>query len=155
MRRRGFLAGVASGALSAGLAGCRPQTHSAPVGESAKHRPDSPSTSSHQPGVTSVPPAAALVALDLARVRCCRRRDHPGLRPLPSASPLPDAGPQEMRRYGQGSRGTAEAADRLFAHVTSDDGEHSGMRQDPRRDANPTWKNAGIAYTGSNPVPAT
>jgi deferrochelatase/peroxidase EfeB len=66
MRRRGFLAGVAGGALSAGLAGCSPELHSAPVDDSAKHGPDDPSTSSHQPGVTSVPPAAVvLVALDL------------------------------------------------------------------------------------------
>ena len=66
MRRRGFLAGMASGALSAGLAACSPETHPAPVEEPGKHRPDAPSISSHQPGVTSLPPAAAaLVALDL------------------------------------------------------------------------------------------
>ena len=67
MRRRGFLAGMASGALSVGLAACSPQTQPAPVDDLAKHRPDDPATSSHhQPGATSLPPAAAmLVALDV------------------------------------------------------------------------------------------
>lgn len=61
---------MASGALSAGLAACSPETHPPPVEEPAKHRPDDPSTSSHhQPGVTSVPPAAAaLAALDLTAI---------------------------------------------------------------------------------------
>jgi deferrochelatase/peroxidase EfeB len=67
MRRRGFLAGIASGALSAGVAACSPGTGPTPVDELANRSVDGPATiSNHQPGVTTTPPAAAaLVALDL------------------------------------------------------------------------------------------
>ena len=40
-------------------------------------------------------------------------------------------------------------------HVTSEDWSKVGIGQDPRGDGDPTCKIAGIAYTGSNPVPAT
>jgi deferrochelatase/peroxidase EfeB len=67
MRRRTFLAGIASGALSAGVAACSRRTHPVPVDKPVIHRPgDSPTISDYQPGVTSTPPAAAaLAALDL------------------------------------------------------------------------------------------
>ena len=50
---------------------------------------------------------------------------------------------------------TAEAVDKPFVHVTSDDWEQVGMGRDPWGDGGATCKIAGIAYTGSNPVPAT
>jgi hypothetical protein len=50
---------------------------------------------------------------------------------------------------------TAEAVDRPFVHVTSDSQYQVGMGGDSRGDGSATCKIAGIAYTGSNPVPAT
>jgi len=50
---------------------------------------------------------------------------------------------------------TAEAVGRPFVHVISDDRDQVGMARDPPDDGGATCKIAGIAYTGSNPVPAT
>jgi len=67
IKRRGFLAGIATGALSAGIAGCSLQPSPEPAGDrAASSRDGSTVGSNHQPGVTSMPPpAAALVGLDL------------------------------------------------------------------------------------------
>jgi deferrochelatase/peroxidase EfeB len=69
MRRRRFLAGIATGALSVGVGACSAGSPSVPADETTEPRPDRPSTSSnHQAGVTTLPPAAAsLAALDLTR----------------------------------------------------------------------------------------
>jgi deferrochelatase/peroxidase EfeB len=68
IKRREFLAGITTGALSAGIAACSPQPSPVPDGNRAAPSRDGSSVgSSHQPGVTSMPPsAAALVGLDLA-----------------------------------------------------------------------------------------
>jgi deferrochelatase/peroxidase EfeB len=68
IERRGFLAGIATGALSVGIAACSRRTPPAPVDDHADPNPDgSFASSDHQPGVTSRPSsAAALVSLDLA-----------------------------------------------------------------------------------------
>jgi hypothetical protein len=50
---------------------------------------------------------------------------------------------------------TVEAVDRPFVHVTSDYQDQAGMGRNPQGDGGATCKIAGIAYTGSNPVPAT
>ena len=50
---------------------------------------------------------------------------------------------------------TAEVVERPFAHVTSDGQYQVGMEGYSWEDGAPTCKIAGIAYTGSNPVPAT
>jgi hypothetical protein len=42
-----------------------------------------------------------------------------------------------------------------FVHATRDCWDQMGMRRGPRGDGAATCKIAGIAYTGSNPVPAT
>jgi hypothetical protein len=73
---------------------------------------------------------------------------------FPSDFPPPDAGPRGTGRNGQGRRVTAEAVGRPFMHVTSDDRDLVGMAGDPPGDSG-ACKIAGIAYTGSNPVPAT
>jgi hypothetical protein len=49
----------------------------------------------------------------------------------------------------------AEAVGRLFVHVTRYRRGQMGMGRDPWGDGGATCKIAGIAYTGSNPVPAT
>jgi deferrochelatase/peroxidase EfeB len=69
MRRRRFLAGIATGALSVGVGACSAGSPPKPVDETAKLRPDRLVTlGNHQAGVTTVPPAAAsLAALDLTR----------------------------------------------------------------------------------------
>jgi hypothetical protein len=67
----------------------------------------------------------------------------------------PDAEPHGTGRNGQGHPGTAEAVERPFAHVMGDGRGQVGMRGDSRGDGAATCKIAGIAYTGSNPVPAT
>ena len=74
---------------------------------------------------------------------------------IPSDFPPPDAGPRGTGRNGQGRRVTAEAVGRPLVQVTSDDRDQLGMERDPRGDGGATCKIAGIAYTGSNPVPAT
>jgi hypothetical protein len=74
---------------------------------------------------------------------------------LPSTFPPPDARSCGTGRNRPGRRMTAEAVDTPSAHVKPDDGEHMGMGRDPRGDGGATCKIAGIAYTGSNPVPAT
>ena len=76
-------------------------------------------------------------------------------RRFPSTFPPPDAGPRGTGWNKQGRRGTAETVDRLFVHVTSYCREQVGMGRDRRGDGGATCKIAGIAYTGSNPVPAT
>jgi hypothetical protein len=50
---------------------------------------------------------------------------------------------------------TAEAVGKLFAHVAGSNRDDEGMGGDRRGAAAATCKIAGIAYTGSNPVPAT
>ena len=79
-------------------------------------------------------------------------RRRPG---FPSDFPPPNMGLRETGRNGRGRPVTAEAVDRPFVHVTSDDRDQEGMRGDTRGDSGATCKIAGIAYTGSNPVPAT
>jgi hypothetical protein len=74
---------------------------------------------------------------------------------IPSDFPPPDARPLGTGRNGRGPRVTAEAAGRSFVHVTSDVREQVGMGGDPAVTGAATCKIAGIAYTGSNPVPAT
>jgi hypothetical protein len=74
---------------------------------------------------------------------------------FPSNFPPPDARPRGSGRYRQGRLVTAEAVGRSFVHVTSGDRDQVGMGRDPRGDGGATCKIAGIAYTGSNPVPAT
>jgi hypothetical protein len=74
---------------------------------------------------------------------------------FPSTFPPTDAEPRGTGRDGRGRRGTAEAVDRPFVHVTGDDPDQVGTVGDPRGDGGATCKIAGIAYTGSNPVPAT
>ena len=66
-----------------------------------------------------------------------------------------DARLRETGRNGWGRRVTAEAVGRPFAHVTSDNRDQMGIGRDPRGEGGATCKIAGIAYTGSNPVPAT
>jgi hypothetical protein len=55
----------------------------------------------------------------------------------------------------RGCRGTADGMDGPFTHVMWDAAEQVGMGRDLRGDGSATCKIAGIAYTGSNPVPAT
>jgi hypothetical protein len=55
----------------------------------------------------------------------------------------------------RGCRGTADGMDGPFTHVMWDAAEQVGMGRDLRGDGGATCKIAGIAYTGSNPVPAT
>ena len=74
---------------------------------------------------------------------------------LPSYFPPPDARPRGTGRTGRGHQVTAEVVERPFAHVTSDGQYQVGMEGDSWEDGAPTCKIAGIAYTGSNPVPAT
>jgi hypothetical protein len=74
---------------------------------------------------------------------------------IPSDFPPPDAGLRGTGRNGQGCRVTAEAVDRLFVHVNGTSWDQAGMRGDSRGARIATCKIAGIAYTGSNPVPAT
>ena len=74
---------------------------------------------------------------------------------FPSTFPPPDA---KLCGTGSNRRGrqvTAEAVDRPFVHVTSDIRDQKGMGRDSRGEGDATCKIAGIAYTGSNPVPAT
>src|SRR5512132_1169164 len=66
-----------------------------------------------------------------------------------------DARPRGAGRNGRGRRVTTGAVDRLFMHVTRDGRGRVGMGRDPRGGGGATCKIAGIAYTGSNPVPAT
>src|SRR4029453_3536092 len=74
---------------------------------------------------------------------------------FPSFFPPPDAGPLRIGRRGWGRRGTAEAVARPFAHVTTNNQDQMGIGRDPRGERGAALKIAGIAYTGSNPVPAT
>jgi hypothetical protein len=79
-------------------------------------------------------------------------RRRPG---FPSDFPPPNMGLRETGRNGRGRPVTAEAVDRPFVHVTSGLAGQVGLERDWRRAADATCKIAGIAYTGSNPVPAT
>ena len=74
---------------------------------------------------------------------------------IPSTFPPPDARPRRTGRNRRGRKVTAEAVDKPFVHVTRDYWEQVGIGRDSRGDGDPTCKIAGIAYTGSNPVPAT
>jgi deferrochelatase/peroxidase EfeB len=67
IERRGFLAGLATSALSVGMASCSRQTTPGRVDDHADPNPDgSVASGDHQQGVTSRPSsAAALVSLDL------------------------------------------------------------------------------------------
>ena len=69
MRRRRFLAGIATGALGTAVGACSAGSPHAPVDQAAKPRPDRPSDSGNrQAGVTTVPSVgASLAALDLGR----------------------------------------------------------------------------------------
>jgi deferrochelatase/peroxidase EfeB len=69
MRRRRFLAGIATGALSVGVGACSARSGPVPVDETAKPDPNRQSASGNrQAGVTTVPPAAAsLATLDLTK----------------------------------------------------------------------------------------
>jgi hypothetical protein len=64
-------------------------------------------------------------------------------------------GLRETGRNGRGRPVTAEAAAKRFVHVTSGLVGQVGMGRDWRGAGSATCKIAGIAYTGSNPVPAT
>jgi hypothetical protein len=79
-------------------------------------------------------------------------RHQPG---LPSTFPPPDARPRGTGRNGRGRRVSAGAVGRPFVHVTGAYRGQVGMGRDPRCKRRATCKIAGIAYTGSNPVPAT
>jgi hypothetical protein len=74
---------------------------------------------------------------------------------IPSYFPPPDARPRGTGRTGRGRQVTAEVVERPFAHVRSDGQYQVGMGGDSQEDGSATCKIAGIAYTGSNPVPAT
>jgi hypothetical protein len=74
---------------------------------------------------------------------------------FPSTFPPPDAGPRRIGRNRQGRPVTVAAVGRPCVHVTGDYRGHVGMRRDQWGDGGATCKIAGIAYTGSNPVPAT
>jgi deferrochelatase/peroxidase EfeB len=69
MRRRQFLAGVATGALSMGAGACSLGSPPVPPDVAAKPRPSRLAASrNHQAGVTTIPPvAASLTALDLTK----------------------------------------------------------------------------------------
>jgi hypothetical protein len=67
----------------------------------------------------------------------------------------PDAGPSGTGRNGWGRDVTAKAIPASLVLVTGDDRVQAGMGEDLRGAAAATCKIAGIAYTGSNPVPAT
>jgi len=74
---------------------------------------------------------------------------------FPSFFPPPDARPRGTWQDRWGRRVTAEAVDRRFVHVRNDHQDRVGMGGDGRGNGGATCKIAGIAYTGSNPVPAT
>ena len=84
-----------------------------------------------------------------------RSRPWPEPKGFRSTFAPPDARPRGTGRNGRGRRVTAEAVDRLFVHVAAIIRDQAGMAGDPPGDAAATCKIAGIAYTGSNPVPAT
>jgi hypothetical protein len=74
---------------------------------------------------------------------------------FPSDFPPPDARPHGTGRHARGRQGTAEAVGRPFVLATADGRGRVGTGRDARGDAGGVCKTAGIAYTGSNPVPAT
>jgi hypothetical protein len=76
-------------------------------------------------------------------------------RRFPSTFPPPDTPLRGTDRNCRGRGAKAEAIDMLFLHVVCHDRDQMGMFGDPRGDGGATCKIAGIAYTGSNPVPAT
>jgi hypothetical protein len=99
-------------------------------------------------------------AMSLAR----RAADAMDLGPVPGPGPSPgirstfappDVRPCGTGRNGRGRQVTAEAGDRLSMHVTAVVRDQAGMAGDSRGAGGATCKIAGIAYTGSNPVPAT
>jgi hypothetical protein len=67
----------------------------------------------------------------------------------------PDARPRGTERNGRGRRVTTRAGARPFAHVTGNGRDQVGMGGHPQGASGATCKIAGIAFTGSNPVPAT
>jgi hypothetical protein len=71
--------------------------------------------------------------------------------PLPLRQTLGRMGRENKR----GCRGTVDGMDGPFTHVMRDPAEHVGMEGDPRDNGAATCKIAGIAFIGSNPVPAT
>jgi hypothetical protein len=79
-------------------------------------------------------------------------RRRPG---FPSDFPPPNMGLRETGRNGRGRPVTTAAVGKAFAHVTSGLAGQVGMRRDSWGAGGATCKIAGIAYTGSNPVPAT
>jgi hypothetical protein len=79
-------------------------------------------------------------------------RRRPG---FPSDFPPPNMGLRETGRNARGRPVTAAAVGKAFAHVTSGLAGQVGMRRDSWGAGGAACKIAGIAYTGSNPVPAT
>jgi hypothetical protein len=79
----------------------------------------------------------------------------PGLKGFRSTFAPPDAKPCGTGWNRRGRRVTAEAVEIPFVHVAGYRRDQVGMGRDPHGDGGATCKIAGIAYTGSNPVPAT
>src|SRR5829696_9503732 len=117
---------------------------------SAVHPPPAPGQV--RPRVHQLATAAGHAGWFLLLSCCLVNRWRPG---FPSDFPPPDARPRGMGRNRRGRQVTAEAAGMLIVHVASDDRDYVGMRRDEWGDGGATCKIAGIAYTGSNPVPAT
>jgi hypothetical protein len=67
----------------------------------------------------------------------------------------PDDKPRGTGRNGRGRRGTNEAPDGPFAHVTANDQGQAGTEREPWGAAAATCKSPASAYPGSNPGPAT
>jgi hypothetical protein len=75
--------------------------------------------------------------------------------PNPGCTPEPGGPSNAGWSAAPAGYGPTGPAARPFAHVTRNDRDQVGMERDPRGDGGATCKIAGIAYTGSNPVPAT
>jgi hypothetical protein len=75
-------------------------------------------------------------------------------RGFPSTFPPLDARPRGTGRNRQGRLGMLDAVGKPFVHVAGNERDQLGMVGAPRGDGDATCKIAGIAYTGSNPVPA-
>src|SRR5215218_3715976 len=89
-------------------------------------------------------------AMDLGPVSALTRGQGISLR-LPSARRWA----ARDRAERAGTPGDGRSCRQVFMHVTAVVRDQAGMAGDSRGDAAATCKIAGIAYTGSNPVPAT